>query len=60
MKFDTTDSHDKFLLHNQFVRRYCSGSNIAPPTNYVNSPVYQELPTQSEYFMSADEDIFIK
>ena len=59
MKFDTSDSHDEFLLHNQFVRWYCKGYNIAPPTDYVNSPVYQELPTQSEYFASPDEEIFI-
>ena len=59
MKFDTSDSHDKFLLHNQFVRWYCKDYDIAPPTDYVNSPVYQELSTQSEYFTSADEEIFI-
>lgn len=27
--------------------------------DYVHNPTFQELPTQSEYFTSADEKIFI-
>ena len=59
IKFDTGNSHDKFLLYNQFVAWYCKGSSIAPLSNHANNPVFPELPTISEYFTSADEKIFI-
>ena len=59
IKFDTCGSHDKSLLYNQFVAWYSKGSSIAPLSNYVNNPVFQELPTISEYFTSVDEKIFI-
>ena len=59
IKFDTSDSHDKFLLYSQFVSWYCKGSSIAPFSDYANNPIYQEPPSQSNYFRSADEKIFI-
>ena len=59
IKFDPCGSHDKSLLYNQFVAWYSKGSNIAPLSDYANNPVFQELPTISEYFTSADEKIFI-
>ena len=59
VKFDTEDSQDQFLLYSQIAAWYCKGSNITPLPNYANTPVFQELPTQSEYFTTADEKIFI-
>ena len=59
IKFDPCGSHDKSLLYNQFVAWYSKGSSIAPLSNYVNNPMFQELPTISEYFTSVDEKIFI-
>ena len=53
VKFDTEDSHDQFLLYSQFVAWYCKGSSITLLSIYANNLVLQELPTQSEYFMSA-------
>lgn len=38
---------------------YCKSSSIAPLSNYANNPMFQELPTKSEYFTIADEKIFI-
>ena len=58
IKIDTADAHDKYLLYSQFVVWYCKGSDIAPLSDYVHNPAYQELPTMSEYFASADEKIF--
>ena len=59
VKFDTEDLQDQFLLYSQIAAWYCKGSNITPLPNYANTPVFQELPTQSEYFTTADEKIFI-
>ena len=59
IKFDTDDSHDKFSLYNQFVVWYCKDSSIALLSDYANNPLFQELPTLSEYFTSADKKIFI-
>ena len=58
-KFGTDDSHNKFLLYNQFVVWYCKGSSIGPLSDYANNPVFQGLPSISEYFTSAHEKIFI-
>ena len=41
------------------MARYCKGCSIAPLSDYANNPVFQQLPTQSEYFTSADKEIFI-
>ena len=59
VKFDTNDAHEKFLLYNQFIAWYCKGSSLLPLSDYAHNPIYQELPTQSEYFTNADEKIFI-
>ena len=59
VKFNTSDLHDKFLLHNQFMAWYCKGCSNAPLYDYANNPVFQESPTRSEYVTSAHEKIFI-
>ena len=59
VKFDTSNLHDKFLLHNQFVAWYCKGCSIALLSDYANNAVFQELPARSKYFRSADKKRFI-
>ena len=59
IKFDTDDTRDKFLLSNQFVAWYCKGSSIAQFPDYACNPIFQELPTQSQYFTSAHKKFFI-
>ena len=60
VKFNTSDPHDKFLLHNQFVAWYCKGCSIVLLSDYANNPVFQELPSRSKYFMPANKKIFIE
>ena len=60
IKFDTDDPHNNYLLYDQFVAWYCKGSNIVPLCDYANNPVFQELPSRSEYFTSINEKLFIK
>ena len=43
----------------QFAVWSSNGCSIAPLTDYINNPVYQELPTQNEYFNSANERIYL-
>ena len=41
VKFDTSNPHDNFLLHNQFVAWYCKDCSIAPSSDYTNNHVFQ-------------------
>ena len=59
LNVDTSNPHDKFLLHNQFVVWHCKGCSIVPLSEYANNSVFQELRTRSKYFTSTDEEIFI-
>ena len=40
-------------MFEQFVAWNCNGCSVAPLTDYINNPIYQELPT------SSDERIYI-
>ena len=60
VKFDTGDSHNKFLLYNQFVVWYCRKALTL--LRYLITQIIQcfkNCQTLSEYFTSADEKIFI-
>ena len=47
------------LLYKQFVTWSCNGCTIAPLTDYINSPIYQELLEESEYFSTSNERIYL-
>ena len=47
----------KRLLFKQFVAWSCDGCSVAPLTDYTNNPIYQELPSETGYFNSSDEEI---
>ena len=53
VKVDTSDVHDKYLLYTQFVAWYCKRSSIAPLSDYAHDPIFQEPPTQNQYFTNA-------
>ena len=59
VKFNISDTHNKYLLYTQFVAWYCKGSSIALLPDYAHNPVFQELPIQKQYFTTPDEKIFI-
>ena len=59
VKFDTSDAHDKYLLYTQFIAWHCKGSSKDPLSDYAHNPVYQELPTQKQYFTNANKKIYI-
>ena len=47
------------MLYKQFVTWNCNGSSIAPLTDYINNPTYQELSDESDYFSTSDERIYL-
>ena len=47
------------ILATRTTNCYCKACSIASLSGYANNSVFQELPTRSKYFTSADEKIFI-
>ena len=37
-------------MYKQFVAWNCNGSSVAPLTDYMNNPIFQELPDEDTYF----------
>ena len=48
-KYDTNHLTQKYLLFKQFFAWVCNGCSIAPLSDYINNPVYQELIDKSDY-----------
>ena len=49
------------MLYNQFVAWNCNGSSVAPLTDYMDNPIFRELPHEEEYFsLKSDERIYLE
>ena len=47
-------------MYKRFVAWSCNGSSVAPLTDYINNPIYQELNDEDDYFNSrGDERIYL-
>ena len=46
----------KHLLYKKFVAWNCNGSSVAPLTDYMNNPIFQELPDEDTYFGVTNDD----
>ena len=57
-KYDVDNNTKKHLLFKQFVTWSCNGCSVSPLTYYINNPIYQELPTESDYFSSSNERLY--
>ena len=50
----------KHLLYKQFVAWNCNGSSVAPLTDYMDNPIFRELPDEEEYFsLKSDKKIYL-
>ena len=50
----------KHLLYKQFVAWNCNGSSVAPLIDYMDNPIYRELPDEEEYYsLKSDEGIYL-
>ena len=59
-KFSIDNLTQKHLLYKQFVIWSCNGSIVAPPTDYINNPIYQELTHEEDYNeVKSDERVYL-
>ena len=57
-KYDIENLTLRHLLFKKLVAWSCNGSSVAPLTDYINNPVYQELIDKDNYFdVTNDERI---
>ena len=48
------------MLYKQFATWSCNGSGIAPVTDYINNPIYQELIDKEDYNeVKSDDRIYL-
>ena len=57
-KYDVDYLTERHLLSSskQFVAWNCNGSIVAPLTEYMNNPIFQELPDEDKYFSVTNDD----
>ena len=59
-KYDTGNLTQRYLLYKQFVAWNCNGSSVAPLSDYMDNPIFQELPDEDTYFSAkSDEKIYL-
>ena len=59
-KYDVDNLTQRHLLWKQFVAWNCNGSSVAPIVDYINNPIFQELPDEDKYFsQTSDERIYL-
>ena len=59
-KYNIDNLTQKHLLYKQFVAWNCNGSSVAPLTDYMDNPIFRELPDEEEYFgLKSDERIYL-
>ena len=59
-KYDVDNLTQRHLLWKQFVAWNCKGSSVAPIVDYINNPIFQELPDKDKYFsQTSDERIYL-
>ena len=59
-RYNIDNLTQKHLLYKQFVAWNCNGSSVAPLTDYMDNPIFRELPDEEEYFsLKSDEKIYL-
>lgn len=57
-RYEIDNLTHKHMLFKQFVAWSCNGSTVAPLTDYMNNPIYQELIDEDDYWeIKSDERI---
>ena len=47
-KYSINNLTQEHLLYKQFVAWHCNGSSVAPLVDYMDNPIYRELPDEDE------------
>ena len=59
-KYSIDSLTQKHLLYKQFVAWNCNGSSVAPLTDYMDNPIFRELPDEEEYFgLKSEERVYL-
>ena len=59
-KYSIDNLTQKHLLYKQFVAWHCNGCSAAPLVDYIDNPLYRELPTEEEYYAkTSDEKVYL-
>ena len=59
-KYDVDNLTQKHLLYKYFVAWSCNGCSVAPLTDYINNPIYQELVDEDNYNETkSDERVYL-
>ena len=59
-KYDIDNLTQRHFFFKQFFAWSCNGSSVAPLTDYVNNPIYQELIDEGKYWeVRSDERVYL-
>ena len=59
-RYDTDNLTQQHLLYKQSLPWSCNGSSVAPVSDYVDNPIFQEFQDQETYFSAkSDEKIYL-
>ena len=59
-KYNIKNLTQRHLLYKQFVAWSCGGSSVAPLSDYMNNPIFQELVSEDDYFdVRSDERMYL-
>ena len=55
-KYSTDNLTQRYLLYKQFVAWNCNGSSVVPLSEYMDNPIFQELPDENTYYSAKSEE----
>ena len=55
-KYDVDNLTQRHLLKKQFVAWNCTSLSVAPLTEYMSNPIFQELPDEDKHFSVTNDD----
>ena len=59
-KYNIDNLTQKHLLYKQFVAWNCNGSSVVLLTDYMDNPIFRELPGKEEHFsLKSDEKVYL-
>ena len=56
-KYDVNNLRQTHLLWKQVVAWHCNGPSVAPIVDYMNNPIFQELPDEDESYSEKSNEI---
>ena len=59
-KYSVNNLTQKHLLYKQFVAWSCNGWSVAPISDYIDNPIFQELPYEGTYLsLKSNEKVYL-